>query len=104
MYEGFHILSFLLGLPLGLVITGFILYFSWKKGKKERRFDERYVKIHQQARSISWLVTTITILIAWTIVIIIEKPGLAFFMITAIWVVHMFSYLIGAIIATSKNE
>ena len=103
MYEGFSIWLFLAGLPLGLLITSIILFISWRKGKKRRLFDERYTTIHQHARSISWGVTTAAILIAWTVVIIVEGPGLAFFIMTGIWVAHMSSYVIGAAIASSKN-
>lgn len=103
VYEDFDIWSFLAGLPLGLTITGIVLYFSWRKGKKERRFDERFTRIHQHARSISWGVTTAAILIAWMIVILVEGARLAFFILTGIWTAHMMSYLIGALIANSKN-
>ncbi|MFJ7935490.1 hypothetical protein [Sporosarcina sp. NPDC096371] len=103
MYEGFDIWTFLVGLPLGLLIASIILFMNWKKGKKERRFDERYTTVHQHARSISWGVTTAAILIAWTIVIIVEGPGLAFFILTGLWVTHMVSYGIGAVFANSKN-
>ena len=42
MYEAFDIWLFLLGFPLALVITIVVLYMSWRKGRKERRFDGRY--------------------------------------------------------------
>ncbi|MBO0588961.1 hypothetical protein [Sporosarcina sp. E16_8] len=103
MYEGFEIWSFLVGLPLALVIVSIVLLINRKIGKKERLFDERYKRIHQQARSISWGVTAAAILIAWMIVMIVEGPRLAFFILTGIWVTHMMSYLIGAVIASSKN-
>lgn len=103
MYEGFDLFTFFLGLPLGLVIAGIVLYLSYKKGRKERRFDERYTTIHQYARSISWIVTTFTILIVWAIVIIFEGPGLAFFLMSGMWTVHMVSYGIAGAIANKKN-
>lgn len=102
MYEGFNILGFL-GLPLGIIIAAVALFFSWRKGKKERRFDERYTRIHQHAKSISWGVTTVAILVVWMIVIIVEGPGLSFFLMSGIWVVHMFSYAIGTAVASTKN-
>ena len=102
MYEGFNIWGFL-GLPLGLTVTVVVLFFSWRKGKKERRFDERYTRIHQHARSISWAATTGAILVGWMIVIIVEGPQLAFFILAGIWAVHMLSYAIGAAVASSKS-
>ena len=103
MYEGFDLFTFFLGLPLGLVIVAIALYLSYRKGRKERRFDERYTIIHQYARSFSWIVTTITILIVWAVIIIVEGPGLSFFLMTGIWVAHMLSYVIGGAIASTKN-
>ena len=103
MYEGFDWLSFFVGLPLGLVIFGIVYFFAWRKGKKERIFDERYKRVHRHGRSISWMVTSITILIGWTIIMIVEGPRLAFFILTGIWVAHMMSYLIGAAIANGQN-
>lgn len=102
MYEGFNIWG-LLGLPLGIAISAVVLYFSWRKGKKERRFDERYTTVHQQAKSISWGATTITIFVVWMIVIVVEGPGLTFFLLTGLWVVHMLSYIIGATVASKNN-
>lgn len=103
MYGGFNIWLFLMGLPLGLLIVGTVLFISRKNGKKQRRFDERYTAIHRQARSYSWFATTAAILICWMTSLIIEGPSIAFFMLTAIWIVHMASYAIGAASASSKN-
>ncbi|WP_338653550.1 hypothetical protein ACOKXV_03755 [Sporosarcina psychrophila] len=103
MYEGFNIWAFLAGLPLAVVIIFITMLINRKRGKKERWFDERYRTIHQHARSISWCATTVAILIAWAVIIIVEGPQLAFFILTGIWVVHMASYAIGTAIASSKN-
>ena len=103
MYENFDLLSFLLGLPLAILIMAIVFLVMRSVGKKRRWFDERYMKIHEKARSLSWTVTTITILIVWLIVIFMEGPGLAFFLMTAIWVIHMLSYGIGSLIANRTN-
>ncbi|MFJ7971925.1 DUF3796 domain-containing protein [Psychrobacillus sp. NPDC096389] len=103
MYENFDLLSFLLGLPLAILIMAIVFLVMRSVGKKRRWFDERYMKIHEKARSLSWTVTTITILIVWLIVIFMEGPGLAFFLMTAIWVIHMLSYGIGSLIANRSN-
>ncbi|MFS0577234.1 hypothetical protein AB1K83_16485 [Sporosarcina sp. 179-K 3D1 HS] len=103
MNESFDIWSFMAGLPLGLLIASIVMFISWRKGKKERRFDERYTRIHEQARSFSWRVTTVTILIVWGIIIAVEGPRLAFFLMSGLWVVHMLSYAIGAALAGRKN-
>lgn len=103
MWDGFELWTFLAGLPLGLLVASIILYISWRKGKKEKRYDERYQSIHHSAKSLSWGVTTGAILIAWMIILIYEGPSLAFFILTGVWCLHMMSYLIGTLIANRKN-
>lgn len=103
MYEGFNLGTFLMGLPLGFIIASIALFFIWRKGKKERQFDERYENIQQHAKSIGWGVTTIALLIGWAIAIIMEGPGLAFFILMGIWLVHMLSYIVGGVVANAKN-
>lgn len=103
MYEEFDLLTFIIGLPLAIVLMSIVFLIMWKIGKKKRWFDERYKRVHEKARSYSWLATTVAILIVWMIVILMEGPGLTFFLLTGIWVVHMVSYGIGAIIANQDN-
>ncbi|WJY27697.1 MULTISPECIES: LPXTG cell wall anchor domain-containing protein [Sporosarcina] len=103
MYDNFNIWTFLAGLPLGLLIAGAVWLLTRRKLKKERAFDERYRTIHRHARSISWMATTAAVLAAWMIVLIVQGPKLAFFLLTGIWVVHMLSYMIGAAVASSQN-
>ncbi|MEJ8776648.1 hypothetical protein [Pseudogracilibacillus sp. ICA-222130] len=102
MYEGFDIASFLMGLPLAIMLIGIIALYDIKKGKKERRYDERYTKIHDGARSISWYVTSVFILLSWIFVLIYERPSTAFFVLTVLWIVHMTSYGIGVAILNKK--
>lgn len=103
MYEGFDIWAFLAGLPLGLVIWGIVYYFVRRKGKKERLFDERYTNLHRHARSISWKIMTVAILLAWVIVMIVEGAKLAFFILTGLWVIHMLSWMVGAAIVNKHH-
>lgn len=103
MREDFDLLAFMLGLPTGLAVTLIIGYFIWRKGKKTRRYDERYKSIQDQAKSLSWAVTQLAIVIAWAIVIIVEGPGLAFFLFTAVYVIAMVSYGVAAAAAEKKN-
>ncbi|RSK25061.1 hypothetical protein [Bhargavaea beijingensis] len=102
MYEGFELGSFMAGLPLGFLIAAIVLFFSWRKGKKERRYDERFHAIHNWARSFSWVATTIVILVAWAVVMIIEPVGTAFFVLMAVYMLHMISYIVGAAIASRR--
>lgn len=103
MYEGFSLLSFLYGLPLGLLIAGVIGLFTIRRGMKERRYDERYNKIHGGARSFAWFATYFVLIVMWAIVLIYEPPGLAFFIITIVFIVHVISYWVSAVILSKKN-
>ncbi|WHT49430.1 hypothetical protein QNH10_07815 [Sporosarcina thermotolerans] len=47
----------------GIVLLIAFLYF--KKGSKERRFDERYQEVHGKARTVSWTITLLTLLFMW---------------------------------------
>jgi len=103
MREDFDLLAFMLGLPTGIGIALTVWYFIWRKGKKERRYDERYKRIQEQAKSLSWSLTVLAIVIAWAIVIIFEGPGLAFFLFTALYVIAIVSYGVTSAIAEKKN-
>ena len=103
MHEGFDWLSFLIGLPLAIVIISIVAIINHRIGKKKRWFDERYQEIQGKARSFSWLVTTVAMLLVWLVIIFMEGPGLAFFLMTGLWVIHMVSYLIGSILAQREE-
>lgn len=103
MAEKFDLFSFLIGLPLAIIIWMIIFTINRRIGKKKRWFDERYRRINEKARSLSWISTTVAIILAWMIIIVMEGPGLSFFIMTGIWLIHMISYLIGAIIANQGN-
>lgn len=96
-------LEFFTGLPLAIGICLIILLIVWRVGKKRRWFDERSKKVNQKAMSFSWIATTIGILVVWLIVIFIEGPGLAFWLMTSLWVIHMLSFGVGTMIANRKN-
>jgi hypothetical protein len=95
--------EFFTGLPLGIAFTLIILLIIWRYGKKHRWFDERSKGIYEKAMSIGWLSTTVGLLIVWSIIILIEGPGLAFWLMTSLWVLHMLSFGIASMIADKKN-
>ena len=70
--------EFLTGLPLGIATTLLLFFIMWRIGKKRHWFDERFKMVHERALSISWRATTVGILVVWTIIILIEGPGLTF--------------------------
>lgn len=100
--EDFNWLAGLSGLVTGVLVASIVMYINYRIGKKQRRFDERYEQIHNKARSISWGVTVIAIIIGWGAVIVVEGASFAFFIITGIYVIGMISYIIGAAYASTK--
>lgn len=103
MRDDFNLIAFMSGLPTGIIVAGIIFYFVWRKGKKERRYDERYKRIRERAKSFAFGITMLVIIIAWAIVMIFEGATLAFFLITGIYVIAMVSYIIGCTIFEKKS-
>ena len=96
-------LAFFTGLPLAIVVCFIVLLIVWRVGKKRRWFDERSKIVNEKAMSISWIATTIGILVVWLTIVFVEGPGLAFWLMTSLWVIHIISFGIGSIIANRKN-
>lgn len=107
MYENFYSPHFLLGLVAGSVPTLIVAYFVWniivKKGKKERRFDERYKRIQEQAKSFAFGITLVAIWIAGTIVYILEGPSLTIYLLTVLFVIAMGSYGVTAVVMERRK-
>lgn len=102
MREFTDLLAGLSGFLLGFITLLIVFYFYKKNGKKKRLFDERYHQVQRKARSTAWIISTYSIVVAWMVAIIVEGPGLSFFLITFIYVAHMMAYLIGGIRAEQK--
>lgn len=103
MHEGFNLAGFSAGLLVGMVITTIILFINWRKGKKERRYDERYVRVREQAGRLAWSVTVLAIVVACAVLYIFEGKGLAFYLLIVLYVISMMFYLIAVAIADKKN-
>lgn len=67
MRESFELMPFVIGGILGVALTAIALYFIKRKGRIEKRYDERYNMLQYQSRSLAWGVTTLTLVIAFTI-------------------------------------
>jgi len=92
---------------LGGFITGFgliliLIVYQWRKGTKERRFDERYETVHSKARNLSWGITVILTFLLLLGAAIYEGPKLAFILLTIIYAVLLLSYW-GAVIIFNKR-
>ena len=101
--EVFIWLAGLSGLVTGILVASLAMYFNYRIGKKQRRFDERYQQIHNWAKALAWSVTVLAIVIGWAVIIVMEGASLAFFVITAIYVISMLAYAIGAAYASTKH-
>ncbi|WP_338749340.1 hypothetical protein [Bacillus sp. FJAT-52991] len=98
--------DFMSNVLMWLALASFLLtmiLWNHRHLKKKKIIDERYEKIHHIGRSYAWISSSVIIFIVWFISLVIFESKLAFFLITAIWVGHMMSYIIGAAIAQSKN-
>ncbi|MBD7985861.1 DUF3796 domain-containing protein [Sporosarcina sp. Sa2YVA2] len=60
----------------GIVLLLAFIYF--KKGNKQRKFDERYEQVNAKAIKFSWISTLIVLLFMWLGVLIYEGAKLAF--------------------------
>ncbi|MFZ7942478.1 DUF2178 domain-containing protein [Neobacillus sp. 19] len=91
------------GLLLGVVITIIVHIVVNRVGAKKHMFDERQKFISTNARAMSWNVTTIVILAAWAVVIIIEGISLSFFIMTGIYVLHCSSLFLTSAYFANRN-
>ncbi|PKR77532.1 DUF2178 domain-containing protein [Halalkalibacillus sediminis] len=84
---------------VGMIIT----YVIFKKvGKKKRWFDERNQFVTNYAKALSWNVTLVSMMIAWCVVIIFDGISFAFFLLTALYLVHCISLLFTGMVASKK--
>lgn len=89
MRESFELMPFVIGGILGVALTAIALYFIKRKGQIEKRYDERYNMLQYQSRSLAWGVTTLTLVIAFTILYIMEGYSLATFLVLLVYLLHV---------------
>lgn len=87
--------------------TGFglmllLAIYKWRKGKKERRFDERYETIHGKARTFSWSITVVLIFMVFLGAVIYEGFKLAAILLAIVYVFILLTYW-GAVAFFSKR-
>lgn len=92
----------LAGFITGSGVVLLIAYLYFRKGKKHRLFDERYEEIHAKARTISWSITLIVLVVMWLGSLIYEGPKLAFILAATAYGIMLLSYLITAFILNKK--
>lgn len=92
----------LAGFITGAGVVLFIAFLYFRKGKKERRFDERYEEVHTKARTVSWTITLIVLMFMWLGSLLFEGSKLAFLLTACAYGVMLISYGIGVVIMNKR--
>ncbi|MCY7858511.1 DUF2178 domain-containing protein [Bacillus sonorensis] len=101
-----HMLNMLVALSgIGIGVAGMIIaYFINKRiNQKMRLFNERHQKIRYQAKTLSWNITMVGILIAWVLAILYKGISFSFFLITGLYILHCVSMLISTVYFAGRN-
>ncbi|WP_153731892.1 DUF3796 domain-containing protein [Sporosarcina obsidiansis] len=96
-------LSGLSGFFVGFGTVLVIALYLRRKGKKERRFDERYEKIHAKARTISWGITVIVLALMWLGALLYEGTELAFVLLATVYAIMLLSYGIASLVLEKRE-
>ncbi|QTD42842.1 DUF3796 domain-containing protein [Sporosarcina sp. Te-1] len=96
--SGETIAGFITGLGAVLLVA---LFYFWK-GRRERRFDERYETVHAKARTISWGITVIVLALMWLGALIFEGASLAFILVATAYGIMLISYAVAVFILNRK--
>src|SRR5690606_32695288 len=78
-----------------------IFFVQRRVGKKNYRYDERYYHVNNRAKGRTWDIMLVVMLIAWPIVIMFDGISFAFFLLTALYMLHC---IIFGICAAYYNE
>ncbi|MEN2767731.1 DUF3796 domain-containing protein [Ornithinibacillus xuwenensis] len=72
-------------------------------GKKNHRYDERYYQVNNRAKSRTWDIMLVVMLIAWPIVIMFDGISFSFFLLTALYMLHCIIFGISAAFYGSRD-
>lgn len=92
----------LAGFITGFGVVLFLVYLYFRKGSKQRRFDERYQEVHAKARTLSWSLTLIVLVVMWLGALIYEGPKLAFILAATAYGIMLISYAIAVFMFNKK--
>ncbi|WP_025783110.1 hypothetical protein [Sporosarcina sp. D27] len=90
------------GFIVGFGVVSIIALIYWRKGKKDRLFDERYEKVHVKARTVSWITFVGLSYLLAIAALIIEGLTLASMLLTSLYGVGLITYFIAVLIYNRK--
>lgn len=90
------------GFFTGFGLVTLLAIYLWRKGKKERRFDERYETIRGKARTFSWGITIIVIFMMFLGAIIYEGFKLAALLLGILYAVILLTYWLSAFVLNKR--
>lgn len=81
------------GIVVGLLLAVVIMFFTRGISRRQHGLDERYLYCLTKAKAFSWNATTVSLAMAWIIVVTLDGISLSFFIVTALFVIHCLSSL-----------
>lgn len=90
------------GFIVGFGVVSIIALIFWRRGKKNRLFDERYEKVHVKARTVSWITFVGLSYLLAIAVLIIEGWTLASMLLASLYGVGLFTYFVAVLIYNRK--
>lgn len=80
------------GFFTGFGLMVLLAIYLWRRGKKERKFDERYETVQKRARTFSWGMTIVFIFMMFVGVVIYEGFGLAAISLAIVYTFILLTY------------
>lgn len=88
---------------IGNYLLMLALFFIQRRiRKKSHSYDERYYQVTNQAKGRTWDIMLVVMLIAWPIVIMFDGVSFAFFLLTALYMLHCLIFGIASAYYQSK--
>lgn len=90
------------GFIVGFGVVSIIALIYWRRGKKDRLFDERYEKVHVKARTVSWITFVGLSYLLAIAALIIEGWALASILLASLYAVGLITYFVAVLIYNRK--
>ncbi|VDG98819.1 Uncharacterised protein [Lysinibacillus sphaericus] len=90
------------GFVVGFGVVSIVVLIFWRRGKKNRLFDERYEKVHVKARTVSWITFVGLSYLLAIAVLIVEGWTLASMLLASLYAVGLITYFVAVLIYNRK--